>query len=310
MHKILLIGATGKLGSGVLKELQNYPEKYTIGLLLRNDVNFHNSPSVKIFKGDLLKDRIDDAVEWSDLIINCSGFVSYRKKDRQNLYQTNYRGLSNLLLTCEKLNKPLLHTSSAIAYGSSVNPLLFNEEGNYPSVYRGVYAQTKYDADQLIMISNIPWIILRPGTLLSTLKKLYKFYKKGFKAELKGGASFANLDEVSKAYISAVDLLLSGQGCQVFNLGGNNLRFSEVFEYFKRLESKDSIHINSKLLNGLSLLSDHLLEPAFGKSVLTRDNFKTGMRFTFLNSNKAKEKLAYTISPFEHSVKNVLLHDN
>lgn len=308
--KVLLIGSTGKLGKRVLKELISEDYRLEIRLLVRKNNTSSDSRNLIKFHGDLLIDDINPAIEWADIIINCSGIVSYKANDGNLLNSVNVQGVRNLIASCERFNKPLIHTSSAIAYGSSAVPICFSEELVEKNVYRGNYAQSKFESDQLVIASKIPYVILRPSTLISTLTNLYNFYKKGFIADLRGGASFAQIEEVAKAYVSAIDHLIKSPSQYIFNLGGNNLTFSEVFDCFNQLDYRKTRFVGNIFLSALSLFNDNFLSPFLNISILTRDNYLTGNRYTYLNSSKAIKHLNYSISPFEHSVKNILLYDH
>jgi len=306
MHKVLLIGATGKLGQFVLKQLLLNALRFETGLLLRNTGQYYNPYRLNLFEGDILDDSLQPAIRWADVVINCSGFVSYKNSDKEKIHLLNVRGVENILKYCILYHKKLIHTSSAIAYGSSKQPLLFQEDSELQNVYRGEYSKSKFEADSLIKASEIPYIILRPGTLISTLTSLYKFYQKGFIADLRGGASFAKFEDVAAAYINAMDLLVTTKCRETFNLGGNNLTFQEVFNHFKTVRPLDSTFIRKEIMAGLSFINDYFIYPLFKKSILTRENYLTAMHFTFLDSSKALKQLNYKIAPFEVSVKSVL----
>ncbi|WP_256009433.1 NAD-dependent epimerase/dehydratase family protein [Desertivirga xinjiangensis] len=304
--KVLLIGATGKLGSSVLDQLLKEKHKYEVRLLVRKpllDLGCQN------FIADILKDDLTLPFSWADVVVNCSGLVSYLKNDKRRLHKLNVEGIKSIISACNKFKKPLIHSSSAIAYGSSSNPVIFKEGDSLEQVYKGEYAKSKFLADQIVQASEIPYIIFRPGTLISTLTKLYKFYKKGFVAELKGGASFALRDEVAKAYVSGIDLLLTREVHAIFNLGGNNLTFIDVFASFKKLDYRQTKVIRNNVLNALSIANDCFLNPLFKKNILTRDNFITGNHFTFIDSTKAQQELNYKIPPFNLSLKEVVDND-
>ena len=310
--KVLLIGATGKLGQSVLKEILLQREKYEVGLLVRNPQKLTADTKARIFTGDVLNNSIDSAIAWADVVVNCSGIVSYHKRDKNKIRSVNVDGVKNIVKFCFKYDKHLVNSSSAIAYGSSDKPFLFSEDTAHNKdlkIYRGSYAESKLLADQIIIASGIHSIILRPGTMVSTLSKLYDFYAKGYIADLKGGASFALMDDVAKAYIAAINLVQSQKSVHIFNLGGNNLTFSEVFDFFKTATNKKPYIVSRQILNGLSIVNDYLLYPLLNKVIITRENYLTGNRFTYLDSSKAKQQLNYKISSFEQSLQNLLVEE-
>lgn len=304
--RLLLIGSTGKIGQRVLEELTK-SNKFQISLLLRATGSYNNIFNNRLIKGDILDRSLQEGIRWADFIINCSGFVSYKRPDKAKLYSINVQGVKNMLDYCIKLNKPLIHTSSAIAYGSSTTPINFKECDNYSDVYRGTYAQTKALADELIINSGVRYLLLRPSTLISTLTSLYNFYKMGFVAELSGGASFALMDDIAPAYLSAIELFAQGAPSSIYNLGGHNLTFKEVFSQFQALDARSTKTVSIRTLKNISWINDFILLPAFNKSLITVDNYRTGCHYTFINSDKAQDELNYKISPFEVSLRRNLL---
>lgn len=233
----------------------------------QNQRTIENEHGLKIFDGDILKpESLEEAVFWSDIVINASGYVSY-KKDLDKLRAINVEGTENIVRACEKFNKKLIHTSSVVIYGSTTDPDVLNEASVPLASYKSAYAYSKITGEKIVMDARIPKIILRPCSLISneksTVKNLYKFYRKGFVAGLKGGAGFAQMEDVAEAYGYAVKrlLLLTSQKPQVYNLGGNNLKISEVFDCFKRLDKRSTIYLSGNLVLFLSLFNDKILYP-------------------------------------------------
>lgn len=310
MYKILLIGSTGKIGRNVLDELLSH-EEFDIRLLLRRQPG--NIPSAgSFFQGDInLVESLYQAIEWCDVVVNCSGLVSYKKQDHPNLYRTNVDGTKNILDACGKFNKPLLHTSSAVVYGSSREPVPHIETVVTSRNYLSGYALSKLRADQLILESSVRSVIMRPSTLISshgsTFSKLLALYRNGFQAGLKGGASFVEPNDISRVYPRAIlHLLNGGFANDIFNIGGNNVLIREVFDFFLKHEPRKTTYIPSGVLKGVSYFNDSFLLPFLNKSIVTRENYLTGSLFTYINSDKAKQELGYTITPFCEAAKNIL----
>jgi nucleoside-diphosphate-sugar epimerase len=312
MTKVLLVGGTGKLGRAIIKELVK--NKWDIALLVRHQKQrtIENEHSLKFFEGDILKPKsLEEAVFWSDIVINASGYVSY-KKDLDKLRAINVVGTANIVRACEKFNKKLIHTSSVVIYGSTKSPEVLNEASDPVASYKSAYACSKIEGEKIVFDAHIPKIILRPCSLISdeksTVKNLYKFYRKGLVAGLKGGAGFAQMEDVAEAYGYAVKRLLqlTSQEPQIYNLGGNNLTISEVFDYFKRLDKRRTMYLPGGLMLFLSLFNDKILYPLFGKSLITHENYLTGNHFTYVDSSKAIRDLHYTITPIETSIMKII----
>jgi len=312
MAKVLLIGGTGKLGMAIIKELVK--NKFEIALLVRNTNQrlIKNEYCLKIFEGDILKpESLEVAIVWSDIVINASGYVSYRK-DLDKLRKINVEGTLNIVKACERFNRKLIHTSSVVVYGSTVNPEVLHEDSVPEKPYKSAYGLSKIEGEKVVFDGCIPRIILRPCSLISeeksTVNNLYKFYKKGFTAGLSGGAGFAQMEDAAKAYIHAIERLLNLTSLEplIYNLGGNNLKISEVFDCFKRKDKRKTIYLPNSVMFLLSLFNDKILYPVFGKSLITQENYRTGNHFTFVDSSKAMKDLDYKITPIETSIRKII----
>ncbi len=312
MTKVLLIGGTGKLGRAIIKEMVK--NNLDVAILVRNQKKrtIENEHGLKIFDGDILNvESLEVAVSWSDIVINASGYVSY-KKDLDKLRMINVEGTAHIVRACEKFNKKLIHTSSVVIFGSTKSPEVLNEASDPVASYKSAYACSKIEGEKIVFDAHIPKIILRPCSLISneksTVKNLYKFYRKGFIAGLKGGAGFAQMEDVAEAYGYAVKRLLqlTSQEPQVYNLGGNNLTISEVFDCFKSLDKRKTIYLPGGFMLLLSLFNDKILYPLFRKSLITHENYLTGNHFTYVDSSKAIRDLHYTITPIETSITKII----
>lgn len=311
---VLILGATGKLGSRVLNKLID--NNYSCGALLRDGQTMIELDSkVKIFFGNILKvASIEECISWADIVVNCIGKVSYRKKDKNDIYLANYLGAKNVLESCEKYNKQLIHTSSVAIYGCSKRGILFAETDiSSESIVKvnSMYYTSKFDADMMVLSSNITKIILRPSSFItrkgSTLKFLLSIINKGVSPSLKGGASFVLIDDVAEAYAKAVELIqASSQVSYVFNLGGNNLSFKEVMELFKRQSNKRCFKIPYVFLLIIGYLHDFILDPLSKGMGVTSENVRLANRFTYIDSEKAKNMLGYKITSLQDSLSEIM----
>lgn len=321
MKRVLLIGATGKLGKKVLKELAK-DGSYEIGAYVRSPerltVASLGSHLVRTMKGDILDvDTLSRAIQWSDIVVNCSGFVSYHQKDHPVLQRINADAVSSMLTLCVRYNKKLIHTSSTSVYGCNVDPILFKEEDiltkKNKKAYYTPYALSKLKAEkQIHEADSITRIVLRPSSLISpersTIKNFYSIYKKGFIAHLRGGASFALMDDVANTYLAAIKLIdgQSNNELRTFNLGGHNLACNQVFETFQKLAPQPTFPLTSLSLLMLSQLNDRLLYPLFGCNLISRQNYRNGSRYNYIDSDLARQTLSYQLTPFETALSEIV----
>jgi dTDP-4-dehydrorhamnose reductase len=82
-----------------------------------------------------------------------------QRNDKKSLtYQVNVIGTDNVVRACQETNKYLIHISTAYVFdGTKIDPYLETDQPN-PIEW---YGQTKYEAEQLVIKSDLNWSILR-----------------------------------------------------------------------------------------------------------------------------------------------------
>jgi dTDP-4-dehydrorhamnose reductase len=157
MKKISLLttGANGLVGS---KFTQLYSNKYKFDSL---EIS-HPTKPIDITN----KDQVMSAFEKSeaDTVVHLAAFTDVttaweQKGDKNGLaYQVNVNGTKNILQACQKFNKFLVHVSTAYVFDGEKSSIYTETDTPKPIEW---YGQTKYEAEQLILESEISWSILR-----------------------------------------------------------------------------------------------------------------------------------------------------
>jgi len=308
-EKILVIGGTGFLGSRVVDCLKK--ENYEVSIFSRS---VDERKEKLNYKGDITREEsaLEEAIYDSESVIHCAGKVSYNHKDKDILYRLHVDGTVNVVDSCIKFNKKLIYTSSAAVLGISNNPDGSVEE-QLPQIeeikhIKSAYFTTKYIAEREVREGikelGLDAIILRPSSLIGPGKtsttKLLGFLKKGFEPYFRGGASFAYVDDVARAYVQALKRITSPNKkrpdkVEIYNLGGHNLLFNQLIKKIKKaLETQKVIRI-PKFVNSLA--------PLFVPSLITRESIRIMDYCFFVNSNKAKKDLDYRLTPITKALK-------
>lgn len=152
---ILATGISGLVGS---KFQQLYQEKYEVQNL---DINHPVSPT------DITKyDQVISTVSQSSAnsLIHFAAFTNvttaWEQRDNKNglAYQVNVIGTQNIIKACQETNKHLIHISTAYVFDGESDDLYSEEDQPNPIEW---YGQTKWEAEQAVMSSNINWTVLR-----------------------------------------------------------------------------------------------------------------------------------------------------
>ncbi len=93
-----ITGATGQLGSNLLKELIKQDVK--IKALYRNTIPFvHNN--VEWIQGDLFDVILmEEILSDVDVVYHCAAKVSFNPKNKNEVYKTNVEGTANIVNAC------------------------------------------------------------------------------------------------------------------------------------------------------------------------------------------------------------------
>ncbi len=297
---VLVIGGSGFLGRHVVKSL--IEKDYDVGIAGRRNTN--SPPGVPFYRVDITKPEevyesngkqsLEELVNKYDIVINCAGIVSYSKRKSEEIHSLNFCGANNVADACRDKGKPLIHTSSAAVLGPSSNSK-GKTEGEIlqedDAERFGPYFLSKYTSEKSLFefsdwTKGLKFIIMRPGSLVgpgeTSTTKLIRTLAKGFRPGLKGGASFAYVEDVAKAYASAADKISEEQSLdqEVYNLGGHNLSYKKFFSKAEKVLGRTPIPV---------LFPFFLLNKA------------TGYCF-FVNSKKAVQELGYRISNLDKAI--------
>ena len=163
---VLVTGATGQLGSDIVKEL--------------NSRGIHN---IGIGSADL--DITDDEAVFNFFnsykfayVIHCAAYtkVDMAEDDKDANYSINVRGTSNIVSQCYKYNIPMVYFSTDYIFGGDGDKPYKEDDNANPL---GEYANAKYQAEQEVKkldryyIVRISWVFGKNGNnFIKTMIKL------------------------------------------------------------------------------------------------------------------------------------------
>jgi dTDP-4-dehydrorhamnose reductase len=162
MLKVLLIGSHGYLGSFITKYSKDYPYEFTF--TGRSAENLFNSPNYLVC--DLLDpNSLATCLDKSnpDIIINCAAqaLPDDAEKDKDYAYNANVTTTRNLVKESSKRKIKLIHLSTDYVFSG--------EKGNYKEMDEtgpiNHYGKTKLEAEQIIIGSDLKYLILRTSVL-------------------------------------------------------------------------------------------------------------------------------------------------
>jgi len=157
MQKQALLG-TGMNGLVGSKFKQLFQTKYSFASL---DIRDKTNP-VDITQADQVMQAV--AISDAKALIHLAAFTNVNAAWEQNgdknglCYQVNVNGTKNIIDACQAHDKHLIHISTAYVFDGEKQGLYTEEDNAHPIEW---YGQTKWEAEQLVMNSDINWTILR-----------------------------------------------------------------------------------------------------------------------------------------------------
>jgi len=152
---VIATGINGLVGS---RFADLFSSKYQITPL---DLNHpHHPVDITNYK------QVENTISQSQgkVVIHLAAFTNvdaaWEQRGNKNglAYQVNVIGTENILKACKATHKHLIHISTAYVFDGANESLYTEEDSPHPIEW---YGQTKWEAEQLVMNSDISWSILR-----------------------------------------------------------------------------------------------------------------------------------------------------
>jgi nucleoside-diphosphate-sugar epimerase len=240
--KILVTGGTGFIGAYIIKELVE--KGYGVRAIRRsNKLPFFISPDilnkVEWVNSDVLDViSLDEAMKGVEAVIHSAALVSFDKRERKQMYNTNVDGTANVVnLSLENGIKKLVHISSISALGRTSTGEKVNEEKKWlESKLNSHYGISKNKAEMEVwrgMGEGLDAVIINPSTVLGfgnwhdSSCAIFRNTYKGFPWYTNGVNGFVAVEDVAK---TAVLLMESNITEERFIINHENWEFKKLFD--------------------------------------------------------------------------------
>lgn len=196
----LLTGGTGFLGSLFAIELIKRGDKVIFLGRSKNNESFRERVQKKL--GLIDKDIPLSEIETIEIDLNkknlnlpenkinelkykIDGFwhfaanLSFKEKDRQDVFSTNVDGLKNVLNFVNQINTPIYYTSTAYVH-SQRSGIIFEDELIKPKRFNNAYEESKFEGEKIVRKwgedKENKFIIFRPSIFIEKGRKTLSFF--------------------------------------------------------------------------------------------------------------------------------------
>lgn len=314
---ILVTGASGFVGSAVVRKLLNKGE--SVAVLVRPNSNHANLDglNLSIREGDLTDEKsLGDALSGCDGLFHVAADYRLWTKNPQALYQANVEGTKNLMLAAHNAGvERIVYTSSVATLGVFSDGQISNE--NTPVSINdmvGHYKRSKFLAeravDELVEEKKLPIVIVNPSTPIGprdikptpTGRVIYDAYRQKIPAFVDTGLNVAHVDDVAEGHLLAFS---NGKIGRRYILGGEDLHFREILRTVALYcnYKPPSIRLPRAVVYPIAWLSELMASLTNGAEPrATLDGLKMSRKKMFFSSQRAIDELGYRFRPAEQAI--------
>jgi len=315
--KILITGATGYVGSQLVKQLIEQREE--INILVRDIYSIHipAGKNINVFKGDITdQESISKAIKGCKQVYHCAAVAKFSMADRNILFSTNVNGTRNILEASLKTNiQKLVFTSSAAVFGPSLTTPL-TETDSRIEAFESDYDISKHQAEKLVhefVAKGLNAVIVNPSRVYgpgpatysnAVNRMIQKFLDKKMLLFPNIGKYISNycyIDDVVNGHLLAMQKAKAGEN---YILGGENISYDKlinsIIKYadLKNYILKVPVSFAKKFASlSVFLNKDSELTP----SLITRF-----AKHRMLKCEKAIKELGYHITTFDEGIKTTI----
>jgi nucleoside-diphosphate-sugar epimerase len=320
--RCLVTGASGFIGSRLVKELLNQGNSVTVLVRSVNKIPESIAERVTIAVGEVSnRDSVEKAVQNCSFVYHLAGFAGIWSKDKSLPYKTNVEGTKNILDAALNSGiEKVVFTSSAGTLSPSTVMNQVNEYAPLPDSYLTDYERSKREAEELCIgycekglqtvIVN-PTRVFGPGPLnkSNSVTILIKKYVRGTWRFLPdNGQYFGNyvyIDDVVDGHIKAMNKGLAGEK---YILGGENISLRGFFKLLADVSGINHMLYNIPYPAMMAYAkAEQFLAETIGKPpVITPLWAKRYSQHRLVSSKKAIEKLDYSVTPLAEGIQKTL----
>jgi len=319
--KVFLTGATGFIGSAILRQLIERGDN--VHILVRPESNQKNLRGLdfKIFLGNL-----NDIHSVKSGMKNCEALIhvaaDYRmwSLNPNEILETNVIGTRNIMTAALSANvRRIVYTSSVATLGKNMDGSPANEDT--PASLKnmiGTYKKSKYLAEKevsrMISENSLPAIIVNPSAPVGprdikptpTGQIIVKAATGKMPAYIETGLNIVHVDDVARGHLQALDKGVVGER---YILGGENFTFKGILELVADCTGNSAPRI--KIPRQIVLPIAHIVQ-TWAKITKSQEPFVTvdGVRMAkqkmYYDSEKAQLKLGYKYRPAREAVQDAV----
>jgi dihydroflavonol-4-reductase len=311
----LITGATGYIGSAVVRELSNKGQD--IRCLVRETSSVKNLDGLRLELscGDISDiESVRRAVNGCDTVYHLAALYANWLPDSGLMYRVNEEGTRNVMKVCRDAGiRKIVYCSSVAALGAhGKTPANENASFNLNSTGDHYYI-SKYRAERIVQHyigRGLPAVIVNPSNPIGphdiaptpTGALIINIIKKRIPAYVEGGINLIDVTDCARGIVAAME---KGRVGEKYILGNTNVSIKEYFDLIVKVARK-GLSPFIRLPAWLAVFSGYgyqLLARLNGKPPITSASWvRVGSHYSWWDCLKAREELDLGQRSVEESI--------
>lgn len=297
--KALVTGATGLIGSHVVKSL--LAKGHEIKAFVRLSGNLKTIPSDKIelCHGDILNlESLNTAMAGCEVIFHTAGTFAYWGYDKDTFINEAQQGMENVVQAAALNNvKRIVFTSSSVTIGATEKPAVLSEgnPGNFDDAPAYVIAKEQQEktAFESAKKYGVEVIAICPAltvggpdyNLTESNRMMVNYLKDPYKSTWIGGCNIVSVDDVADAMLLLAE---KGHPGERYIAGSDNMLWQEVHKKISELCGLPGPYLKAMRTSSYLMSAFHELWYAFTKErpTSTREQAKMVGKYYWYSSEK------------------------
>lgn len=309
--KTLITGASGFVGSAVLRKLIDSGHEVRALVRSNSDRRNFSGLSVELFEGDLVDaDSLRCAVKGCSKLFHVAADYRLWIPNPDDMYKINVEGTRNLIrFAAEAGAEKIVYTSSVAALGLTADGSPANEKTPInPGEIIGHYKRSKYLAEQevlkLVSKENLPVTIVNPSTPVGprdlkptpTGRIIVDTLNKRMPAYVDTGLNLVHVDDVANGHLLAYE---KGEYGERYILGGEDMTLKAILDEICIIANlrPPKIRLPHNAILPIAWCAELWARISGKEPIATVDGVRMAKKKMFFSSDKAKMKLGYHARP-------------
>ncbi len=299
--EILITGATGFIGSNLVRRLYNGKDK------IISFANIPNHPfleglNIKKIMGDIMDyDAVLKAIKGCDYVYHLAASSINGFQHKETLFGTNIEGTENVMKAClENKVKKVVHTSSCSVLGFTNSPEIKLTEENNMDFKDNYYGQSKSLGEDVVrkyVAKGLNATIVNPASVFGAGEieplELVKSISKGrIKFTFPSGTTLVAVADIIEGMVLAMK---KGRNGERYILADEYMSFKGMYNVIADLLKKPRIKFELPKLTYFPLYTLGAIFDSFNINLfLSKETIRFCYHYRNWDSSKAKKELEWT----------------